>query len=99
MSLITYEMLPLLIGKEIYIDKKEKGLLARSSIGTYAVLSNNSSLNGSWEKDLFIEYNGTYRYSWVFMHEDYIEENKNKTIKVSSHYLYYNIEVINYGEL
>lgn len=96
---ITYGMAPSLIGKEIYIDKKEKGLLARSNRGTYAVLSNNSSLNGSWEDDLLIKYNVTYRYSWVFMHEDYMEENKNKTIKVSSHYLYYNFEVLDYGEL
>ena len=37
---ITYGMLPSLIGKEIYIDKKEKGLLARSNSGVYVVLSN-----------------------------------------------------------
>lgn len=97
---ITYGMLPSLIGKEIYIDKKEKGLLVRSNSGVYAVLSNNSSLNGSWEDDLLIKYKETYRYSWTFMSEYYMVEIKNKTIKIClSHYLYCNLEVIDYGEL
>lgn len=97
---VTYEMLPSLIGKEIYLDKNEKGLLVRYSNRIYAVLSNNPSLNGFWYDDLAIKYDGIYKYSWRFIHEDDLEEMKNKNIElVNRQCLYCNLEVEEYGEL
>lgn len=98
---ITYGMLPSLIGKEIYIDKNEKGILVRYSSKIYAVLSNNPFLDGYWEDDLAIEYAGIYECSFRFISEDEIGRLKNKNIELGSgHRLYCDIlDIEEYGEL